>query len=183
MTTALPTPDIPSLKIRPLISETAFRDFECGEREIDRNIEKCCRWHDKHRARIFCANIDGVQEAYGFYCIGVSALETRHLVEDVTDVDDYRSYVPLIYVYYLAVRKEFQSQKVGTMLLGNLLSRCGYIVRNVGVYGMALNALTSRALVLYEKYGFRQFNETKFPLMLLPTQSLIDLTKEEYGEV
>jgi hypothetical protein len=68
------------------------------------------------------------------------------------------------------------------MLLGNLLSRCGYVVRNVGVYGIALNALTPRALELYEMYGFRQFNDTKYPLMLLPTQSLIDLTKEEYGE-
>jgi len=182
MTTALPIPDIRNLRFRPLESEAVFRDFKCGEREIDRNIEKCCFWHNSHRARVFCAHINGVQEAYGFYCIGVSASETKHFDEHLTDTDDYRPFIPLIYVYYLAVRENFQNQKIGTMLLGNMLSRCGYIVRNVGVYGIALNALTSRVLILYEKYGFRQFSDTKYPLMLLPTQSLIELTERDYGE-
>ncbi len=66
------------------------------------------------------------------------------------------------------------------MLLGNLLSRCGYLVRNVGVFGIALNALTPRVVTLYQRYGFRQRSETKHPFMILPTQSLIELTKAEH---
>jgi GNAT superfamily N-acetyltransferase len=181
MTTALLAPEINSLKFLPLKDLAAFRGFESGEREIDRNLEKCCEWQDKHRARVFCAHMDGVTEAYGFYCLGISAAEAGGMDADVTRANDGRKFVPFIYVYYIAVRQEFQNKKIGTMLLGNMLSRCGHVVRNVGVFGIALNALTPRVCLLYERYGFRQRNEMQYPLMILPTQSLIELTKGEYS--
>jgi GNAT superfamily N-acetyltransferase len=180
MTTALPPPDIRKLVFAPLINDAVLRDFESGEREIDRNIAKCCVWQAQHRAKVFCAHIEGVPEAYGFYCLGVSASEAKYFGEDISAANDSRAFVPFIYVYYFAVRQEFQNQKIGTMLLGNMLSRCGHVVRNVGVFGIALNALTSRVLALYGRYGFRQYNETKYPLMILPTQSLIELTRGEH---
>ena len=124
--------------------------------------------------------MDGSPVAYGFYCLGVSASEAKYFGEDITKANDYRAFVPFIYLYYFAVRQEFQNRKVGTMLLGDMLSRCGFLVRNVGVFGMALNALTERALKLYAKYGFSQYNETKYPLMILPTQSLVQLTQDEH---
>lgn len=178
--TIAPPIDIRKLKFSPLSDPVALKDFQCGEREIDRNIQKCCEWDAQHRAKTFCAHIDGIPEAYGFYCLGVSASDAKNFGEDVNRTNDRRTFVPLIYLYYLAVKDQFQNQKIGTMLLGNMLSRCGHVVRNVGVYGIALNALTERALKLYEGYGFRQFNETKYPLMILPTQSLIELTKTEH---
>lgn len=180
MTIALPTPDIRSLKFSSILNSSTFLDFESGEREIDRNIEKCCEWHAQHRARVFCAYMDGTQEAYGFYCLGISASDAKYFGDDISKANDYRSFIPFIYVNYFAVRKEFQRLKVGTMLLGNMMSRCGYLVRNVGVFGIALNALTPRVSSLYEKYGFRQYTETKYPLMILPTQSLMELTKDEH---
>lgn len=181
MTTALPHPDITKLRFLRLSSRVAFRDFESGEGEIDRNLQKCCDWHDKHRAKVFCAHMDGVEEAYGFYCLAISASDAKYMDEDIARANDYRAFVPFIYVNYFAVRKEFQNQKVGTMLLGNMLSRCGNLVRNVGVFGIALNALTPRVSKLYDRYGFRQRNETKYPLMILPTQSLIDLTQGQHS--
>lgn len=181
MTTALPHPEIGKLKFSHLSNRAAFRNFESGEREIDRNLDKCCDWHEKHRAKIFCARIDGVEEAYGFYCLAVSASDAKYMDEDIVRANDNRNFVPFICVNYFAVRREFQNNKIGTMLLGNMLSRCGYIVRNVGVFGIALNALTPRVLKLYNKYGFRQRSETKYPLMILPTQSLIDLTHAEHA--
>lgn len=180
MTTALPQPEISKLKFLRLSNRAAFHDFESGEREIDRNLQKCCDWHEKHRAKVFCAHMDGVEEAYGFYCLAVSASDAKYMDEDIVRANDNRNFVPFIYVNYFAVRSEFQNKKVGTMLLGNMLSRCGNLVRNVGVFGIALNALTPRVIKLYHKYGFRQRSETKFPLMILPTQSLIDLTQDEH---
>lgn len=91
------------------------------------------------------------------------------------------SSVPFIYLHYFAVRKEFQGSKIGTMMLGNFLDRCASVVENVGLFGVALNALTPRAANLYYKYGFRQRNETKHPLMILPSQSLLDLTRSVRG--
>lgn len=89
--------------------------------------------------------------------------------------------MPFIYLHYFAVRKEFQGSKIGTMMLGDLLDRCASVVENVGVFGVALNALTPRAANLYYKYGFRQRNETKYPLMILPSQTLLDLIRSVRG--
>lgn len=181
MTTALPPPDIGKLKIRSLVDRAAFADFESGERYIDRQIPKCCDWQEMHRTRIFCAQMDGVAEAYGFYCLGVSSVKALGMGSDITRVYEGKEYVPFVYLHYIAVRRQFQNQKIGTILLMNLLSRCGHIVRNVGVFGIALNALTSRVVSLYERYGFRQRDEREYPLMILPTQSLIELTKGDYA--
>jgi ribosomal protein S18 acetylase RimI-like enzyme len=125
-----------------------------------------------------------VPEAYGFYCLGITASDSKELGQEfgaeIAEANDYRQYIPFVYVHYIAVRQEFQNQRIGTMLLGNMMQRCGHIVRNVGVLGIALHALTTRALKLYEGYGFRQFNELRYPLMVLPTQSLIDLTSGQF---
>jgi GNAT superfamily N-acetyltransferase len=99
--------------------------------------------------------------------------------KEMVRISDERAYVPFVYLNYIAVRADYQNQKIGTVLLMNALSRCGQVVRNVGIYGIALNALTERAAKLYERYGFRQISATKYPFMILPTQSLIDLTENE----
>jgi hypothetical protein len=77
------------------------------------------------------------------------------------------------------VRLHHQSQKIGTLLLGDALFRCAQVVKNVGVYGIALHALTTRAADLYDKYGFRAYGKSKYPFMILPVQTLIDLTRIE----
>lgn len=118
--------------------------------------------------------------AYGFYCLSISASESKYLCEEIIRANENLPFVPFIYVNYFAVRKEFQNQKIGTALLGDALSRCGRVVRNVGIYGIALNALTERLIGLYERYGFRPYGKrSKYQLMILPAQTLIDLTAAE----
>jgi GNAT superfamily N-acetyltransferase len=175
MTTALPTPDIRSLKFSALVDPTQLRSFECGESQIDRSIAKCCEWHVMHRAKTFCAHVDGVPEAYGFYSLGIIAQDPKGMDADIVKAGEGRNFVPFIYLHYIAVRVEFQKQKIGTMMLINMLERCYTVTSNVGIFGVALNALTPRAIALYHKYGFRQRNETKYPLMILPSQTLSDL--------
>src|SRR5262245_59099899 len=115
MTTALPTPDIRNLKFRPLADPLAFHDFECGESEIDRRIGTCCEWETMHRARVFCAYLDNVPQPYGFYCIGIWAQDPKGMDPDIQRAGEGRNFVPFIYLHYLAVRKDFQGAKIGTM--------------------------------------------------------------------
>ena len=64
------------------------------------------------------------------------------------------------------------------MLLGNALDRCAVTIRNVGAYGVALNALNEDAARLYERYGFRPVDENmRFPVMVLPAQSVLELPR------
>src|SRR5216683_1701904 len=166
-------PDIRSLRIVPLSDHGWLAGFDSGEQEIDRNIERCCEKHDTYRGRTFCAMIDGHPNAYGFYSLGVSAHDSKYLSEEMIKASGGHAFVPFIYLNYLAVRKDYQNQRIGTLLLMHALSRCEQVVRNVGgVYGVALHALTDRAAGLYDGYGFREYSRSKYPFMILPAQSL-----------
>lgn len=178
MTTAAPALDLRQLRIISLPSEHALDSFHSGEDEIDKNLVKCCEWQQCHRARVFCGYIGTDPDPYGFFCLGQHAHDSETMSRFFTRAsDDVRSFVPFIYLNYLAVRTGFRRQKIGTMLLLNALERCAIAMRQIGAYGVALNALNEDAFRLYEKYGFRSQKpeRQRHPLMVLPAQSIIDL--------
>lgn len=176
MTTAPQSVDIKNLRIEPLDDHEALKDFDSGENEIDRHIATCCDWHQKYRRRTFCAFLSDEKIAVGFYCLGISATESKYLDDEILRSSDGHAYVPFIYLNYLAVRSEYQNNKIGTILLLNALDRCAHTVKNIGIYGVSLNALTDRSAGLYDRYGFREYGgRNKYPFMVLPAQSLIDL--------
>lgn len=176
MTTARPLIDIEKLCIESLGNREVLEGFDSGESEVDRNVEKCCDWHPEYRGRTFCAFIPQEKKAVGFYCLGISASDSKYLDKDIVKRSGGRGYVPFIFLNYLAVRKEYQRQKIGTVLLLNALERCAGTIKNIGIYGVGLNALTDRAAGLYDRYGFREYGgRSSYPFMVLPAQSLIDL--------
>lgn len=178
MTIAGPALDIRRLRIVPAPSENVFADFRSGEDEIDRNLQKCREWHRCHRSRVFCAYLADEPDLYGFYCLGLHAHDSKSADEFFTrSSDDIRNFIPFIYLNYLAVREGFRRKKIGTMLLLNALERCALAIRNVGAYGVALNALNDDAAALYDKYGFKANNpgSRRAPLMVLPAQTILDL--------
>lgn len=176
MTTVPQSIDFNNLRIEPLDDNEALRDFDSGENEVDRHIAKCCDWHKKYRHRTFCAFLSDKKIAVGFYCLGISAAESKYLDDRIVRASNGHAYVPFIYLNYLAVRSEYQGKKIGTILLLNALDRCAHAIKNIGIYGVALHALSDRTAGLYDRYGFREYGgRSKFPFMVLPAQSLIDL--------
>lgn len=178
MTTVNQSFDLKSLKILPLADANVLSEFDCGEREIDRNIPKCCERHQKFRNRVFCAFHGDEKQAVGFYCLGIHAHSRDRLPESlVKKAGDYAAFLPFIYLHYLAVTKDMQKNGIGTILLLNAMERSLPTVKNIGIFGIALNALNTTAGDLYYKYGFREYGDrAKYPLMVLPAQALIDLT-------
>lgn len=170
--------DLRSVRIAPLSDPGWLAGFKSGESEIDRNIGVCCERHATYRARTFCALADGQEGACGFYSFGISAHDSKYLDELINDG---RAFIPFIYLQYLAVREQLQNQKIGTLLLGHCLTRCAQVVREVGgIFGVALHALTTRTADLYDGYGFREYGRrSKYPFMILPAQSLIDLVQPQ----
>jgi len=176
MTAARPSVDLRNLRIEPLADPEALKDFDSGEREVDRHIPKCCEWHRRYRHRVFCAFLGTQSIAVGFYCLGISASESKYLSEEIIKTSEGHAFVPFIYLNYLAVRLDYQQNGIGTILLLNALERCAHTVKNIGIYGVALHALTDLAAGLYDRYGFREYGgRTKYPFMVLPAQTLIDL--------
>lgn len=178
MKTAAPALDITRLRIVTLPSAAAFAGFRSGEDEIDRNLPKCCEWHRCHRSRVYCAYLGDEPDLYRFYCLGLHAHDSKAVAGFFArSNDDVRSFVPFIYINYLAVREGWRRKKIGTVLLLNALERCAIVIRNIGAYGVALNALNDEAAALYDRYGFRAKSpgSQKAPLMVLPAQPVLDL--------
>jgi GNAT superfamily N-acetyltransferase len=177
MTTAGPALDLKSLKFVPLPSPSALADFRCGEDAIDREIAKCCVWESRNRARVFCAYLPADPIPRGFYCPGLHAHEAKAVHGFFAHArEDFRNYVPFIYLDYIGVRQELRRNGIGTVLLLHALERCTIVIRNVGSYGVALHALNDVAAKLYDRYGFRPVDEkAKTPFMVLPAQSVLDL--------
>src|SRR5438132_6597121 len=98
MTTAVPAIDFQKqLRIVPLPSSAALSDFKSGEREIDRNLNKCCGWDAIYRSRVYCAYLRDDPVLYGFYCISMHAHEAAIVAEFfVRSEDDSRNFVPFI---------------------------------------------------------------------------------------
>lgn len=181
MTTAPQTIDVRRLQIRPLADHQVLEGFVSGEDEVDRHIPLCCERHDRYRTRIFCGFLPDLHFAVGYYCIGISATESKYLDEKIVHSSDSFGYVPFVYLNYLAVRSEFQGNKIGTILLLNALEKSADVIRNIGIFGVSLHALNDRSAGLYDRYGFREYGKrSKFPFMILPAQSVLDLFTEDH---
>ena len=174
--TVLPPLDPARTKIVPLPGESALAAFYCGEPPIDEWVEKCVKHEEMHRARIFCAIVDGVERAYGFYALSLIGVEAKGLGSDLTDHVPHSGTIPFVYIDYLAVEKDFQNKKLGTRLFFNALARCEIVAQNVGYCGVALHSLTARTTKLYAGYGFKERGKSRYleyPLMVLPVQTLL----------
>ena len=100
----------------------------------------------------------------------------EYLDEEILRANESYKFVPFIYINYLAVQSEYQNNKIGTILLMNALQKCAHTITNIGIYGVALHAISDRVAGLYDRYGFRQCGKSsKFPFMILPAQSVLDL--------
>lgn len=166
--------NIKNIKISPLADNSEISGLNCGESEIDKYIPRCCDRHSKHRAKVFCAKDSVSGSTIGFYCLSISAVDSENIKNEFRMHDEYHKYIHFLYLNYLAVEKAYQCMGVGTFMLVDALIRCANLANNAGTFGVALNALTPRAATLYDKYGFRQFDEHKYPMMILPVQSLFD---------
>lgn len=180
MSTVVQTVDLSTLDIRPLDDPSVFDGFCCGEDEVDRNLLKCFNWHDQYRRRVYCGYIGNPEVLCGFYCLGVSASESRYLDipiwKKILRLDNEGSYTPFIYLNYLGVKEEYQRSGIGTLLLMHALERGAGVARSIGICGMSLHALNDHSASLYDNYGFRALDEKmEYPFMILPTQTLLDL--------
>lgn len=167
------------IRVAPLSDPQALANFESGERDIDRGAVKCCEVLSTTRLKTFCAHYDNDSSACGFYALSMSAAETKYLGKSLADDADGRSYLPFIYLNYLGVRTELQNNKIGSLMLVDALKRAAIVGENVGVFGVALNALNDRVAGMYDRYGFRAHGDRKQPLMILPMQSVFDLFRRQ----
>ena len=178
MTTARRALNLDKVRIVPLPDRGALDEFHCGDPSIDRWASTCWHLNETHRARTFCAMEDGNHAAIGFYSLSMTGISAKGFGSGA-DLFTRDGYIPFIYLDYIAVRSECQDQKMGTGLMISALRRCANVVRNVAIYGVALNSLNDRTTAFYARlnFGIRDRPGMQHPLMVLPVMTLLDAEK------
>lgn len=174
---ASPTVDLSKLRITPIPSKECVRQFRCGVRQIDDWVsDKAFKFHDKGRARVFCAFEDGGITPLGVCCLSFSPVQSKLLFGQDGDFYKAGHGAPFVYIDYLAVQRMKQSGGVGTILLMDALRRAHLVSQHIPVYGVALRSLNSTTTSYYEKFGFvlRETDQPN-PIMILPIWSVNDL--------
>lgn len=173
-----PPVDFKKLSIRHLGDATCFSGFESGEREIDSKIMKCCEYHNIFRRRVFCAFYDQEELCCAFYCISILTSTTSSIKHILSLVHQSRNYIPFVYLHQIGVKKDMQNRGIGTALMMHAIARAAFAANNIGVFGMALNALNDRSAGFYDNLGFKAYDEkARFPFMVLPAQTLVKLDR------
>jgi GNAT superfamily N-acetyltransferase len=176
-----PPLDIHNVVIRTLADTDGFADFTCGVSEIDDWCRSKAADSDRrHKSRVFCATLNDSRQVSGFYSLSVRGSDAKHVGAEIARDFNESGFVPFVYIDYLAVRRELHRRQLGTIILMDALHRCSGLIRNMGCAGIALNSLTPQATAWYESFGFRrrQRGMAQFPLMILPAQSLLDLSDD-----
>jgi len=132
--------------IRFLSETSGFFHFACGVYEIDEWCRAEAADRDRrNKARVFCATIAADNDVCGFYSLSLRRSDSKHIAAD--RVRDYNKsgFVPFIYIDHLAVQRELQGCRPGSLLLMDALLRCRAMIRNIGCAGVARNSLTPPA--------------------------------------
>jgi ribosomal protein S18 acetylase RimI-like enzyme len=172
--------DLRALQIRQIDSRECVKGFGCGVVEIDKWVrDKCWKFHDRHRARTFCAFGQGNVSALGFYTLSFTSENAKKVLEG-RDQERYSAtnIVPLIYLDYIAVQSNCQNNGIGTVLLVDAIQRVYGVSTNVPIFGLALRSLNDDTTKLYRKYGFVPKESGPHPLMVLPIWSIEDLIEK-----
>jgi GNAT superfamily N-acetyltransferase len=170
--------DSPSFLIKPLTEKSETKNFSCGvSPEIDKWFkEKALKLNENRRAKTFLAK-DGYGNTVGFYSLSIEMRETHSLTKGNRDG---WSNIPLIYIYYLAVKRSCQGQKIGTRMLIDAFRRTREISKHTVVWGIGLRSLDERSSEFYAKNDFavcKKINGEKYDFMVISIWEIEEILK------
>lgn len=174
MTDAANSLDLTRIRVLPLTGKSCLDRFDCGNHDINGYATKAHKWADQNRSKIFSAHLDEAAWGLGFYSLSFKLEDGKKFGSREADL--YRGAgAPIVYLDALAVRHQYQSCGLGTMLLIDSLRRAHLVSQHVAVYGVGLRSLNDKTTAFYERHGFGVVESTKNPLMVIPIWTVNDL--------
>lgn len=163
---------------KPLAEKPQQGDFFCGVNEIDKwYFKDAWDYHNKFRCRVTTIHSGENGDLVGFYAFCVT-LESERLLDKSSHLHRFSvgRYFPTLQIYYIAVQKSLQKGGIGTIAMGKIIDTFREVASLTGVPVMTLTAINQRAANLYASMGFVRFGGPGPIRMLLPAQSVLDLT-------
>lgn len=136
--------------------------FDCGESSLNIYLQRYAGQHDRRGfGRTYVAVTEGSSAVSGYYTISSGSIAFETVPENLPHHP-----VPIVLVGRLAVDRQSQGQGVGGFLLVDALRRAQRAADELGVYAVAVEALSDQARSFYERFGFRALTNDRLHLYL-----------------
>jgi GNAT superfamily N-acetyltransferase len=148
--------------VTPLNDRHDRSHFDCGESSLNLYVQRYAGQHDRRGfGRTYVAVAEASNTISGYHTISSGSLA----LETVPDNLPHHP-VPIVLVGRLAVDRRFQGQGIGGLLLVDALRRAQRAADELGIYAVAVEALSDRARSFYERFGFRALTDDRLHLYL-----------------
>ena len=155
------------LKIESLNASHQLKAFDCGNTDLNIYLRQYARQNVKHRInKVFVAtDINSPQTIIGYYTLSAGSVRTNELPPEYKRrLPNYP--VPIALLGRLAVDKNYQGQRLGTILLADAIQRIEKASEVIAVYAIVVDALNPSALAFYRQFGFISFPGQSLKLFL-----------------
>ena len=155
------------LSINSLNTGHHRKAFDCGEPSLNTYLHRYARQNIKNRInRVFIASpIDFEETIMGYYTLSAGSIGADDLpLEHKRRLPNYP--VPVALLGRLAVDKQYQGQRLGSILLADAVQRVDQASEVLAVYAIVVEALNSSVAEFYQAFGFIPFANQPLKLFL-----------------
>ncbi|EDN67804.1 GCN5-related N-acetyltransferase [Beggiatoa sp. PS] len=147
--------------------------FDCGESTLNDYLKKFALQNAKNNVSktFVVVSPNTLENILGFYSLSAANIDVESLPLDIRKKLP-RYPIPMARLTRLAVDKSMQGQKLGEFLLIDSLQRCVKLAKEMGIFGVLVDAKHEKAKHFYQKYGFREIINQPLTLFL-PIKTII----------
>jgi len=155
------------LTINSLNTAHLRKTFDCGESSLNTYLHRYARQNIKNRInRVFIASpVDAEKSIVGYYTLSAGSISTEDLpLIQKRHLPNYP--VPVALLGRLAVDKQYQGQRLGSILLADAVQRVEQASEVLAVYAIVVEALNPSVAGFYQDFGFIPFADQPLKLFL-----------------
>jgi GNAT superfamily N-acetyltransferase len=149
--------------------------FDCGEADLNNYLKRFARQNAKNNISqtfVIVSHKDD-KKILGFYSFSVGSIEFHSLPQDIYKrLPKYP--IPIARLSRLAVDKTAQGKGLGEWLVMDAFKRCVNISKEIGIFGLVVDAKHERAKKFYFQYGFHELTAQSLTLFI-PTKTITDM--------
>lgn len=155
------------LTINSLNTGHLRKAFDCGETSLNIYLHRYARQNIKNRInKVFIASpVDAEKSIVGYYTLSARSINTDDLpLIQKRRLPNYP--VPVALLGRLAVDKQYQGQRLGSVLLADAVQRVEQASEVLAVYAIVVEALNPSVADFYQGFGFIPFANQPLKLFL-----------------
>jgi len=155
------------LTINALNKDHLRKTFDCGEASLNTYLQRYARQNIKNRInRVFIASpVDSNKTIVGYYTLSAGSIRA----DDLSLTQKHRlpnHPIPVALLGRLAVDKQYQGQRLGSILLADAVQRVEQASEVLAVYAIVVDALNPSVAEFYQGFGFIPFADKPLKLFL-----------------